>query len=725
MTRFGASNPTGTPLQKAKMEATTKSPANSGPTEPSGPAHEKHEKLGEFASTAICGNDITSSCLYVSAIAIGAAGKLAPIGLIIVAVMLYLFRKIYAEVVGALPLNGGAYNALLNTTSKSRASVAACLTILSYMATAVISAGEAMHYGAILLTFLHYDVLGLPGTWWATIALLGLFTGLTIMGISESASVAIGIFVTHLVTLTLLIIVGLGYIFLSDTGTQTFRDNLNGELYIHVEEETPPDVEAAHSTDDDAHAAIDDGDENAAAAATAPPTTGEAETDHVADAQHAATDAGEAGHEAGEEEHAAGHGAHGAPKTYVRKTINMATALFFGFAVALLGISGFESSANFVEEQKEGVFPKTLRNMWICVFIFNPAMAILALALIPIDTVQTNPEYQLQLLAKMGQVAGGGPKSYLGSALAFLISIDAVLVLSGAVLTSFVGVNGLVRRMTLDRCLPQFLLKTNSRGTTHRILIAFFLLCVSVNWITKGDVNALAGVYTISFLTVMALFAVGNILLKIKRDKLPRPVRAPWISVIIAITAVLIGLVGNAARNPRYLQMFLFYFIPAMTVVGVMLYRIPFLKLCLGAVQATSAALIKPLRKSARAVRNKIDEINSQQVVFFTRGDNVSNLNNAMQYVMENEDTNRIKVVTVVRDESEIPPKLVDDLKFLDEAYPQIDIEYVKRYGKFGPELIHELSSEWNVPTNLMFIGSPGGKLPYGLAELGGVRLII
>jgi hypothetical protein len=49
-------------------------------------------------------------------------------------------------VVGALPLNGGAYKALLNTTSKFRASVAACLTVLSYMATAVISASEGIHY---------------------------------------------------------------------------------------------------------------------------------------------------------------------------------------------------------------------------------------------------------------------------------------------------------------------------------------------------------------------------------------------------------------------------------------------------------------------------------------------------------------------------------------------------------------------------------------------------
>lgn len=59
-----------------------------------------------------------------------------------VAGVLFLFRKI----VGALPLNGGAYNALFNTTKKSTASVAAALTVLSYMATAVISGSEAIKY---------------------------------------------------------------------------------------------------------------------------------------------------------------------------------------------------------------------------------------------------------------------------------------------------------------------------------------------------------------------------------------------------------------------------------------------------------------------------------------------------------------------------------------------------------------------------------------------------
>ena len=96
-----------------------------------------------------------------------------------------------------------------------------------------------------------------------------------------------------------------------------------------------------------------------------------------------------------------------------------------------------------------------------------------------------------------------------------------------------------------------------------------------------------------------------------------------------------------------------------------------------------------------------------------------------MLYVMENEDTNRIKVVTVVSQSKDVPAKLKDYLRFLDEAYPRIDIEFVVLEGKFEPQLIERLSREWQVPTNLMFIGSPSDKLTYGLAELGGVRLII
>lgn len=78
------------------------------------------------------------------------AGKWAPISLILVALVLVLYQTAYSEVGTALPLNGGTYNILLNTTNKLTAAVAASLTILSYTATAVVSANTAMTYAHFL-----------------------------------------------------------------------------------------------------------------------------------------------------------------------------------------------------------------------------------------------------------------------------------------------------------------------------------------------------------------------------------------------------------------------------------------------------------------------------------------------------------------------------------------------------------------------------------------------
>ena len=583
----------------------------------------KKAKLGELQATAICGNDISSSVLYVSALSIIAAGQYAWVALLIVAGVLHLFRKIYGEVVGALPLNGGAYNALLNTTSKSIASLAATLTLLSYMATAVISASEAMHY-------LHGIIPSLPVIF-ATIFLLALFLGITIMGIGESSIVAEIIFVFHLFSLVLL--TGAIVLYLFNNGLQVFHSNNQMPLP---------------------------------------------------------------------------HGSIG-------------MAIFWGFAAAMLGISGFESSANFVEEQQDGVFPKTLRNMWVVVSIFNPLMAFLALAVVPIPEVSI---HETNLLSHMGQISGG-------DWLASLVSVDAVVVLSGAVLTAYVGVNGLLERMTLDRILPGYLLKKNKRGSSYRISVVFFLLSVSILLITRGEVEALAGVYTISFLLVMGLFGLGNILLKVKREKLPRPERAPWLAVMVAIFAVSCALWGNIIKEPppgetSNLAIFAEYFIPTIIFVAIMLNRIFLLDILLQFIEYLFVPILKLVTRTNEGIRKTIDKIQSQEFVFFTRGDNLSNLNRVLLYIQGNEHTRKIKIVNVWQNEDiQVAEKLDADIEFLDREYPEIDIEFISMKGEFGPDLIHKLSKQWNIPVNFMFIGSPGDNFPYRVQELGGVRLII
>lgn len=572
-------------------------------------------KLNELQSTAICGNDISSSCLYVSALTILYAGQFAWVSLLVVAIVLFMFRKIYGEVVGALPLNGGAYNVLLNTSSKRTASFAATLTVLSYMATAVISASEAMHYLHNL--FAGVNVIA------ATVMVLGLFATLAIIGIGESASVAVIIFLIHIFSLSLLVFAAI--FFLVNNGLSTFHLNWNMPV----------------------------------------------------------------------------------------RNGGMLMALFLGFSAAMLGISGFESSANFVEEQKPGVFRKTLRNMWAIVSFFNPVLALLLICIVPMATVG---DHQESLLAYLGGLTGG-------KWLSTIISVDAVLVLCGAVLTSFVGVGGLVNRMTLDRILPNFFLKQNRRGSHYRIAIAFFLLCVSVLFATKGHLTALAGVYTFSFLSVMALFGIGNLMLKSKRKKLPRPEKAPVISVIISIVFVAAAFIGNIMLNESSFYTFIAYLLPAVAVILIMLNRLEIIKGILYILDY----LYRPLRRavvlSSRYLTGLHHQISSQEFVFFTRKDNVAILNKVMQYVQDNETTKKLKIVNVLK-HGEDNEMLKRDLEVLDRAYPAIDLEFVEIEGIFDPELIEELSVKWKIPKNFMFIASPSDRFSYRVADLGGVRLI-
>lgn len=583
-----------------------------------------HNKLNQLAATAICGNDISSSVLYVSALAIAFAGQYAWITLLIVSVVLFLFRKIYGEVVGALPLNGGAYNALLNTTSKLMASFAATLTLLSYMATAVISGNEAIHY-------LHHLIPSMPIIL-VTVGLLSFFALLTIGGIKESSKVAIGIFLFHLTSLAILS--GFIIYFLFYNGIGVFFQNWN--------------MPAQHGS--------------------------------------------------------------------------ITIAIFLGFAASMLGVSGFESSANFVEEQEKGVFPKTLRNMWMVVSVINPLMAIFALALFTLPVLQGS-EFQNTLLIKMGDHVGG-------NWIATLVSIDAFLVLSGAVLTSFVGVSGLLERMTLDRILPPFFLKRNSRGSSYRIIIMFLILCISVLIITNGDVSLLAGVYTISFLSVMVLFGIGNILLKVRRNQLPRPEKATWGAVLLAITAVIIALVGNITMppkpgNPSNFSVFLKYFIPTIIFIIIMLNRIVLLNFLLNVIHSVFDPVRSLVLRTDKRILLTINKINSQEFVFFTKGDNIATLNKVMLYITRNEHTKKLKIVLALDKDDVVPKNLPQEIDFLDREYPDIKVEFVVEQGKFSPELIRNLSKKWNIPINFMFIGSPSDKFPYRVQDLGGVRLII
>lgn len=584
-------------------------------------------KLGEWASTAICGNDILSSVLYVSGIAIMFAGALAPLVLVAVAALLLFYKWVYTEVVEALPLNGGAYNCLLNGTSKIVAAVAGVMTLLSYTATAVISAKVGVEYLSIparhiASVFLHQEVsfpiiLG-------TLGVLLIFAVLVASGVKDSARVAVAIFLIHLFALVLFLAFGVLHVF---TGTSYFFQNVVRSTSI------------------------------------------------------------------------------------LSLNGGLKRTLFLAFSASLLGISGFESSANFVEEQKKGVFRKTLRNMLLSVALFAPLITLVVLQSMPYEAIVHSNDFLLANAA----LALGGP------AFQYFMCVDAFLVLAGAVLTSYVGVSGLAHRMSADGCLPNLFTKQNARGSFPRIVFGFFLLTASILLLTGGKLLSLAGLYAIAFLGVMSLFALGNIILKQTRPELKRHYRAPTFVVLVALLGTVLGIVGNIMIDPQNLLYFLLYFIPGIAIVYAVIHQDMFVHIAL--------KFSHKLLLFDEYLRREFADMTEGRFVVFIKG--VSRLERILRYIDTNEVGRDITLVHCSRagksaDEDQSFQELRRTIPRLQHAgfYPHLRFHLMQIPRAFGPETVTEVAEALDIRRNRIFCGSIHHLHHFDYDELGGVRII-
>ena len=340
---------------------------------------------------------------------------------------------------------------------------------------------------------------------------------------------------------------------------------------------------------------------------------------------------------------------------------NFMASIFYGVSSAMLGITGFETSANYVEEQAPGVFVKTLRNMWYCVAFFNPVLSFLSLCVLPLTTVQGYPFVGGQpnsnsLLLEMAQ------SSWMKN----LISIDAFLVLAGAVLTAYVGINGLILRMASDRILPSFLTATNSIfKTNHYIIFGFLIITTSLFFIANQNVLVLAGVYAISFLSVMTTFAVGNLILKYKRSRIKREYKARVSFVLLAMLVTVVAIAGNLIINTNVIKYFLVYYGFILLVIGVMFQRARILKMAIRTLSKlddiTGTEEDKTACSNIPGWRGKVSfymctmlmETYGRMTGFLIKDRDIRLMNKAITYILSNEDTKHIKFINVSRMDAE------------------------------------------------------------------------
>ncbi|KAF0539155.1 AAAP amino acid permease [Gigaspora margarita] len=507
------------------------------------PSKSNHVLLGQWRATSISGNDLVASVLYTIGICTTVSGKFAPLSLLIVSIIIYPFKGIMSEVGTALPLNGGAYNCLLNTSSKWFAAIAAAISLLDYVATAVVSAATASSYLSGTLN------LSDSVTFWLTIGVIVLFAGIVALGLRESSTVAFVIFIFHCLTLTLLMIACLIQWIKQGNSVliENWKDSGSGNPLLDI---------------------------------------------------------------------------------------------FNGICLGLLGITGFEASNNYIEDQKPGVFPKTMRNMWVLVVIFNAPISFLSTAIMPLSTFKV---HQNDIISTLGDYAAG-------NWLKIFVTVDAVIVLGAGVLTAFVGVSGLIYRMACDHILPQFLRNRNRfTKTYHWIILSFLIFCITLFVIVSGNITSLSGMFVVAFLSDLCMFAIGNIFLKYKRGRLYRPIRVSSGIAVLGLACILVALIGNIILDPSIAGYFAIYFGVLFTIMMIMMNRVWFLKTIFYYLDKT--VTLHKYGLDAVIIR-LIQNLKQQPVVFFTKTDELHILNKAILYVKNSESTGYLKLIHIYeRDE--------------------------------------------------------------------------
>ena len=256
--------------------------------------------------------------------------------------------------------------------------------------------------------------------------------------------------------------------------------------------------------------------------------------------------------------------------------------LAYGFAAAFLGITGFESAAQIIEELKiprMKTLEKLYRTVILAVCFTAPFISFFCLALLSPTEVNENLNYLLSGLTE--KIGGQGLKTVL--------VINATLTLFAATNTSLVGFVGLATTMSKNGNLPQLFLKR----ILHRypslegypfIILPFVVITMGMCAFIAGDVKIGAQVYGIAFLGVMVSFALGTIIMRNKGFKKSTPLkylsqnfityRGKVFSLPVLTTACLLGfaflvLLGSASSD----VLFMFTFLISLTSLLMAYYR--------------------------------------------------------------------------------------------------------------------------------------------------------
>lgn len=132
------------------------------------------------------------------------------------------------------------------------------------------------------------------------------------------------------------------------------------------------------------------------------------------------------------------------------------------------------------------------------------------------------------------------------------IVVDAIIVLCGGVLTGILSACDLLQQLALHRVVPRLFLAVVPRtGAPYVSMLAFTAFSGLLYGTAGASLVIVSEMFSLVWLTVMALFPAALLLLRFNRGQLPRARRTQLGVIASALLIAPVVFAGNVAYKPQ------------------------------------------------------------------------------------------------------------------------------------------------------------------------------
>ncbi|HWI97055.1 MAG TPA: amino acid permease [Solirubrobacterales bacterium] len=229
--------------------------------------------------------------------------------------------------------------------------------------------------------------------------------------------------------------------------------------------------------------------------------------------------------------------------------------IVYASVVAMLAYAGIEAASDLAPDIN--VNPRDLKRIVsvgaLAVPLVYAGMAAIALMAVPVVAGPNGPEtalgHQYVEAPVLGVVSAYHPV-WLSDAMRWLVVIVATPVLFWAVTTALLGVSRHIYTLAINRQIPSWLGKLNSRHATPQVAIAISGV-IAIGLVLPTNVKLLAGLYAFGAMLAITIAQLSILRLRVTQPDRPRPFRVPvdvnWRGAQLPLPALLGGLVSALA----------------------------------------------------------------------------------------------------------------------------------------------------------------------------------